>query len=139
MNRDRSSNNNTENIEIEPTISQVSSNQEFSANEGLLGILLLAAFTVAGFRLIYLKSGLHLDKFRPIKPSIFKRLTQPNCKKCRFYSRTLDSSFNGDSPRNGLSRNSHLHCAVHPVRVNFAEAENCPDYWQRDRRKFLYR
>lgn len=110
MNRDRSSNNNTENIEINPTISQVSSNQEFSADEGLFGILLLAAFTVAEFRLIYLKSGLYLDKFRPIKPSIFKRLTQPNCKKCRFYSRTLDSSFNGrkalaaSDPRNGFSR-----------------------------------
>ncbi|MEM7594163.1 MAG: hypothetical protein AAF383_22070 [Cyanobacteria bacterium P01_A01_bin.83] len=72
-------------------------------------------------------------------------MAQPNCSKCRFFDRTLDSSFNGrkdlsaSDPRNGLSRNSYLKCAVHPVRVNNTAAQNCPDYWQRDRRKFLHR
>lgn len=123
MNQDRLPNNNFVNIETEPTASSLSSNQEFSnSNDAWLGILFMAAVTVAGFRFLYLKSPLYLDKLRPIKPNIFQKLAQPNCKKCRFYS-----------------RHSHLHCVVHPLRVTNLEAETCPDYWQRDRRKFLHR
>ena len=106
---------------------------------GLFEVFLMGLFSVAGFYLLYRKSQLRLDKANPPKPNIFKRLAQPSCSKCRFFDRNLDSSFNGSQTRNGLSRNSYLKCAVHPVRVNNTAAQNCPDYWQRDRRKFLHR
>ena len=89
--------------------------------DGLLEVLLMGIVSVAGFYLLYRKSQRHLDKANPQKLNIFKRLAQPNCSKCRFFD-----------------RNSYLKCAVHPVRVSNIEAQNCPDYWQRDRRKFLH-
>ena len=88
---------------------------------GLFEVLLMGLFSVAGFYLLYRKSQLRLDKANPPKPNIFKRLAQPNCSKCRFFN-----------------DNSYLKCAVHPVRVNNTAAQNCPDYWQCDRRKFLH-
>lgn len=108
---------------IDYSVAAEISHREVSASyDGMLGLLVMAAFTVVGFRFLYLKSPLHLDQVKPIKPNLLPRLAQPNCKKCRFYRR--DSDFQ---------------CAVHPVRVNFAAAQTCPDYWQRDRRKFLHR
>ena len=99
------------------------SNEAVAASyDAVLGILIMAATTVAGFRFLYLKSPFHLDKFKPIKPNLFHKLAQPNCKKCRFYN-----------------RNAEVQCRVHPVRVKFVEAQTCPDYWQRDRSLFLHR
>ena len=89
---------------------------------GLFEVFLMGLFSVAGFYLLYRKSQLRLDKANPPKPNSFKRLVQPSCSKCRFFD-----------------RNSYLKCAVHPVRVNNTAAQNCPDYWQCDRRKFLHR
>lgn len=89
---------------------------------GLFGVLFMGMVTVAGFYFLHRKSKLHLDKANPPKLNIFKRLAQPSCSKCRFFD-----------------HNSYLKCAVHPVRVNNIEAQNCPDYWRRDRRKFLHR
>ena len=100
----------------------ISSEEATASYDAVLGILIMAATTVAGFRFLYLKSPFHLDRFKPIKPNLFHKLAQPNCKKCRFYN-----------------RHARVKCAVHPVRSSFAEAQNCPDYWQRDRSLFLYR
>jgi len=89
---------------------------------GLFEVLSMGLFTVAGFYLLYRKSQLRLDKANPPKLNILKRFSQPSCSKCRFFN-----------------KNEYLKCAVHPVHVSNIEAQNCPDYWQRDRRKFLHR
>ncbi|MCC0175898.1 hypothetical protein I4641_02740 [Waterburya agarophytonicola K14] len=89
---------------------------------GLLEVLLMGMVTVAGFYLLYRKSKLHLDKANPPKPNVFKRFSQQSCSKCRFFN-----------------KNEHLKCAVHPVLVSKIKAKDCPDYWQRDRPKFLHR
>lgn len=111
----------TETVDI-TTVAKIP-NQNIATNyNGVLELFIMAGFTLVGFRLIYLKSVRYLDRARPVKSNIFKRLARPNCKKCRFYNRHAD-----------------LQCAVHPVRVSFTEAETCPDYWSRDRHKFLHR
>ena len=56
------------------------------------------------------------------RPNILNRFASPSCKKCRFFS-----------------HNSHLKCAVHPVRVGKIEARDCPDYWRHDSRRFWHR
>ena len=112
-----------QNETIEHSLASNISHEEASAiYEGILGLAIMVAMAAVGFRFLYLKSPFHLDKVKPIKPNLFQKLAQANCKKCRFYNRRAE-----------------VKCAVHPVRVNFAEAQTCPDYWQRDRRKFLYR
>ena len=90
--------------------------------DGLTEVLLMGAATVVGFKILYRKSILYLDRIHPLQPNIFQKLAQPKCKKCRFYN-----------------PNSDFQCSVHPVTLQFNEAKSCPDYWQRDRRKFLHR
>ena len=116
-------NSNKQSETIEYSLASSISHEEIAGiYDGIIGISIMAAMTVLGFRFLYLKSPFHLDTVKPIKPNVFQKLAQPNCKKCRFYN-----------------RRAKIKCALHPVRVSFAEAETCPDYWQRDRRKFLYR
>lgn len=108
---------------VNPTVPpETPTTETLTDYNGLFAVLFMGLFSVAGFYLLYRKSQLRLDKANLPKPNIFKRLAQPNCSKCRFFDRS-----------------SYLKCAVHPVRVNNTAAQNCPDYWQRDRRKFLHR
>ena len=90
--------------------------------DGSLEVLLMGVVIVAGFKFLYRKSRLYLDRTHPLKPNMWQKLAQPNCQKCRFYNRSSD-----------------LKCSVHPLAVKFSEAQSCPDYWQRDRHKFLHR
>ena len=96
--------------------------QQNFGSDGLMEILLMGAVTVIGFRIIYRKSILYLDRIHPIKPNIWQKLTRPNCKKCRFYNHSSD-----------------FKCELHPLVFKLVRAESCPDYWQSDRRKFLHR
>ncbi|MGD1922520.1 MAG: hypothetical protein ACFCAD_28675 [Pleurocapsa sp.] len=122
MDKHQSPNNYTE-IELEPTMYSVASNQGLATEyDGLMGVLFMGIVTVAGFNLMYRRSPFYLDRVRPLKPNIFKRFAQPTCKKCRFYN-----------------RNGYFKCSVHSLRGNNLDAENCPNYWQRDRRKFMHR
>ena len=90
--------------------------------DGLLEILLMGAVTIAGFKFLYRKSRLYLDRTHPLKQNIWQKFAQPNCQQCRFYN-----------------CNSSFKCSVHPSVLEFSKAKNCPDYWQRDRHRFLYR
>ena len=92
-----------------------------TGDNGLMGLLLMGMLIAAGFHILYRNSSLYLDRAVPLRSNLFKKLAQPHCQKCRFYDSASD-----------------FKCTVHPFRLNLNQAKNCPDYWQRDKRKFLH-
>jgi len=94
-------------------------------NSGL-GLLSVAIVSIAGLYFLF-KSSSKSYRSRQNKNdkssfNIFQKFSPPSCKKCRFFN-----------------DNSHLECAVHPVRAGNVKAKDCSDYWQKDSRKFWHR
>lgn len=86
---------------------------------GGLEILYIAIVLIAGLYFLF-KSSRKSYRSRQNKNdksnfNIFQRFAPPSCQKCRFFN-----------------NNSHLKCAVHPVRVGNVKAKDCSDYLQRD-------
>ena len=117
---DKNLNKQSESVEYFAT--NISPAEASAIYDSILGLGMMMAVTIVGFRFLYLNSPFHLDKFKPIKPNFWQKLAQPNCQKCRFFR-----------------SNSKFQCALHSVKIDFTKAKICPDYWQSDRRRFLYR
>ena len=89
---------------------------------GGLEVLSIAIVSIAGLYFLFKSSKSRQNKNGKANFNIFQRFAPPSCKKCRFFN-----------------DNSHLKCAVHPVRVGNVRAKDCSDYWQKDSRKFWHR
>ena len=89
---------------------------------GGLELLSVAIVSIAGLYFLFKSDRSRQNKNDKSSFNIFQRFAPPSCKKCRFFN-----------------DNSHLKCAVHPVRVGNVRAKDCSDYWQKDSRKFWHR
>ncbi|WP_036488405.1 hypothetical protein [Myxosarcina sp. GI1] len=110
---------------INPTQPHKTSNQEVgTSNGGGLELISIAIAIVAAAGLSYLlqKHKSEPGRSKHLNLDIFQRFARPSCRKCRFFD-----------------NNSHLKCAVHPIRVGKISAQDCSDYWQRDCRRFWHR
>lgn len=108
---------------ISPTLSQEMPTEESVANyDGGLELLSIGIVSIIGLYFWFKSAKSSHKKGGKSSFNILQRFAPLSCRKCPFFN-----------------NNSHLKCAVHPVRVGNVKAKNCSDYWQRDRASFFHR